>query len=70
MPLASIRFVGGRRPQLLGRVLPQQLVQLEATEVRTPQKRLGNKLGKQAQVGAGNRGGCSAIEAAAEHGQP
>ena len=45
-------------------------MQLEAAEVRTAQERLRDELGEQAQVGARDRDGGAAIEAAAEHGQP
>ena len=44
-------------------------MQLEAAEVRTAQERLGNELGEEAQVGAGDRCGGAAIEAAVEHRQ-
>ena len=47
------RAIGG---ELLGRVLAQQLVQLEAAEVRAAHERLRDELGEQAQVGARDRG--------------
>jgi hypothetical protein len=50
--------------------LPQQLVQLEAAEVRTAQERFRDELGEEAQVGTRDRDRGAAIEAAAEHGQP
>src|ERR1043165_2566883 len=62
--LAGIRFLDGRQAQLLGRVLPQQLVQLEAAEVRTAQERLRDEFGEKTQVGTRHRNGRAAVEAA------
>src|SRR6185437_16945222 len=70
VPLAGDHLLGWGQAQLLGRVLAEQLVQLEAAEVRTAQERLRDKLREETQVGARDRERGVAIEAAAEHGQP
>ena len=69
VPLARVRLLVGWQAELLGRVLPQQLVQLEMAEVRPAQEGLHDELGEKAQVSARNRDGGVAIEAAAENGQ-